>query len=347
MSELPNYVLIEDNNVEIEMLSSYSGLLGKNYLFTEHLSYSDIGNGLIFTTGGYSFSLIWSKNSIFLFDLHSRDINGCFTDQGSSVALSFKTLIDVDQYIKTEYLKHLSNFHETQYELQYVRVTSSSVSEILDTIKKHRNRIQCDNRICEKRAEMFGTPEHDQINHRKREKYAQIVGTLEHDQINHCKREKYAQIVGTLEHDQIKHCKRQKRAEILGTPEHEEIKSKMSTRYYNYITSKTSAQRISKFTELITEGPYYICVVCNRCHYHRSVLLFNHEKYVINIDNFYHEVTSFDCKIYICRTCHKKMKKSEIPAQAVWNKLDIFLLPADLANLNRLERVIISRRILF
>ena len=28
------------------------------------------------------------------------------------------------------------------------------------------------------------------------------------------------------------------------------------------------------------------------------------------------------------------MKKSEIPAQAVWNKLYIFLLPAVLANLN-------------
>ena len=41
------------------------------------------------------------------------------------------------------------------------------------------------------------------------------------------------------------------------------------------------------------------------------------------------------------------MKKSEIPSQAVWNKLEIFLLPADLANLNRLERTIISRRILF
>ena len=41
------------------------------------------------------------------------------------------------------------------------------------------------------------------------------------------------------------------------------------------------------------------------------------------------------------------MKKSEIPSQAVWNKLDIFPLPADLANLNRLERTIISRRILF
>ena len=73
---LTNKVSIEDKNVEIKMLSSYSRLLGWNYLFKEHLSYYDIGNWLIFTTGGYSFSLIWFKNSIFLFDSHSRDING-------------------------------------------------------------------------------------------------------------------------------------------------------------------------------------------------------------------------------------------------------------------------------
>jgi len=75
--------------------------------------------------------------------------------------------------------------------------------------------------------------------------------------------------------------------------------------------------------------------------------LFKVEKYAIDIDNFYREVTSSDGKLYICQTCDKKLKKSKIPAQSVWNKLDIFLFPADLDNLNRLERVIISRRILF
>ena len=95
---------------------------------------------------------------------------------------------------------------------------------------------------------------------------------------------------------------------------------------------------------MIKEGPYYICVVCNRCHYLRSVIPFKSEKYVLNID---YEVSSSDGKLYICQTCHKKLKKSEIPAQAVSNKLAIFDFPHDLANMNRLERAIISRRILF
>ena len=43
----------------------------------------------------------------------------------------------------------------------------------------------------------------------------------------------------------------------------------------------------------------------------------------------------------------KKIQKSEIPAQSVWNKLGISMLPDELANLNRLEKAIIYRRILF
>ena len=61
MNELPRNILIENSNIEIEMLSEYFGCLGQSDLFGNHKT-CDIGNGLIFTTGGYSFSLIWSKN---------------------------------------------------------------------------------------------------------------------------------------------------------------------------------------------------------------------------------------------------------------------------------------------
>ena len=315
MNELPNNVAVENNNIKIEMLENYNGLLGCNYLFPEH-SHCDIGNGLIFTRAGYSFSLIWSKKSIFLFDSHSRDINGSFIDEGSCVALSFKKLNDVDQYIKTEYSKQLSNFREAQYELQYVRATTSSsgVLQISNAIKKRRNKIHCN---------IYGT-QHDEIKKRKRKKRATLLGTPEHVEIKRRVCEKYSN--------------------IRGTTKHEQIKMRALARYNQ---QRTSTEMISKFRELVKEGPYYICAVCNRCHYHKSVLLFKVDKYMIDIDNFYHEVTSCDGRLYICHTCHTKLKKSEIPAQAVWNKLEFFLLPDDLANMNRRERAIISRRILF
>ena len=51
--------------------------------------------------------------------------------------------------------------------------------------------------------------------------------------------------------------------------------------------------------------------------------------------------------MYICLTCHGHLKKQSEPPQAVWNKLDIVSLTEILSNLNRREKVSISRRILF
>lgn len=53
------------------------------------------------------------------------------------------------------------------------------------------------------------------------------------------------------------------------------------------------------------------------------------------------------CKKNICITCHKRLRRSVIPARSVCNKLDIHVSPHDLKNLNRLERTVISGRILF
>ena len=89
MNELPNNVQVENNTLKIEMLDHLVGRLGQNSIFSEHASISDIGNGLIFTTAGYCISLIWSKNAIVLFDSHSRDMDGCFTDTGNSILLFF------------------------------------------------------------------------------------------------------------------------------------------------------------------------------------------------------------------------------------------------------------------
>ena len=89
MNELPNNVQVENNTLKIEMLDNFVGLLGYNSVFANHVSLCDIGNGLIFTTAGYCISLIWSKNSIVLFDSHSRDNDGCFTDAGNAVLLFF------------------------------------------------------------------------------------------------------------------------------------------------------------------------------------------------------------------------------------------------------------------
>ena len=61
-----------------------------------------IGNGLIYTT---RFSLIWAKQNVFLFDPHSGSKDGLFIACGSSILHAFKSLSDVENYIKSEYAK--------------------------------------------------------------------------------------------------------------------------------------------------------------------------------------------------------------------------------------------------
>ena len=57
--------MIENSNMETESLDSIFGLLRKNNLFGDHNKINDIGNGVISMTGGYTFSLIWSKKQYF------------------------------------------------------------------------------------------------------------------------------------------------------------------------------------------------------------------------------------------------------------------------------------------
>ena len=87
--------------IKAEMLSNLNRLLGATNLFENHEGMlPGIGNGLIFTT---SFSLIWVKQNVFLFDLHSRSKDGLFIACVSSIFLAFKSLSDVENYIKSEY----------------------------------------------------------------------------------------------------------------------------------------------------------------------------------------------------------------------------------------------------
>ena len=298
------------------MLANINRLLGASNMFEKHKDVlPGIGNGLIFTTHGYCFSLIWAKQKIYLFDPHSRNKDGSFIASGSSTLLAFKSLSNVENYIKTEYVKHIQNFNETQFDLQYVNIVTepTSISTILSSVNKARSKGR--KQIYD--AKFHGSVKHEEIKKQKRDTYATIIGTSQHDQVKKQMRDRYATIIGTPEHDTRKKQKRDRYATIIGTPEHDTLKKQKRDRHLTLKLNSNSEERIFKFTKQIQEGPYYVCAVCNRCHYFRSVLLFKPEKYDIDIDQFYYEVSSVDGLLYICGTCHKKLLKSEIPAQSV------------------------------
>ena len=104
--------------------------------------------------------------------------------------------------------------------------------------------------------------------------------------------------------------------------------------------------KISVFQKRIKEGPYYICSVCNRLLYRKTVINLNKQIYNTQ-QNLFTDIKSFDDKHYICKTCHSKVLKGQVPCQAVCNKLCVDDLPPELSLLEKLEQILIAQRIVF
>ena len=102
---------------------------------------------------------------------------------------------------------------------------------------------------------------------------------------------------------------------------------------------------IEKFKKQIKSGPFYICCVCNRTLYKKSVVILQKNKY--SRQDCFMLQRSFDGKNYICRTCHAKLLKDQQPCQAVVNNLFVDETPTELAALEKLEQILVAQRIVF
>ena len=136
----------------------------------------------------------------------------------------------------------------------------------------------------------------------------------------------------------------------------ESLRLKAKSYQQKYIAKKTkkndspTPKTVKLFKSHISKGPYYICVICNRCLYRQSVKPFVESKYYVAIEIFNnvldYRVQSFDNIEYICKTCDSKLIKGKLPCQAVINNLEIYDLPDRFLDIRRLEKVIIAKRLL-
>ena len=95
----------------------------------------------------------------------------------------------------------------------------------------------------------------------------------------------------------------------------------------NRFNRKQNSNKTESFLKQIWEGPYYICTICHRCFYIRSVRKFDQSCYKDFNENLLFAEPSFDNCFYICNTCHQKVKSNKTPCQAVLNKLSIEPIP--------------------
>ena len=115
------------------MLCNETGLLDEKnrhkFLYSTLLNESENGDGLLFRAEGYTFSILWSKRNYFLFDPHSRDDHGAFSDNGSSVLLKCSAVRQLQNYVYDIYfpLRHSKSLY---YQLQYVHIVKQGDDSI-------------------------------------------------------------------------------------------------------------------------------------------------------------------------------------------------------------------------
>ena len=79
---------------------------------------------------------------------------------------------------------------------------------------------------------------------------------------------------------------------------------------------------ISRFKTKIKDGPFFVCSVCHRLLYKKSVFVLQRDIYDNSgMANLFTDIKSFDKKQYICKTCHSKVSKGKTPCQAVCNDM--------------------------
>ena len=283
IEDLPGFVTAYDKSIKVNYNFNTHGILSSNK--ADRLTFeSNILDNLQGNTG----FLLWlseicvsiilnlsgprSKKKYLLFDSHSRDSCGRFSDNGKSVLLKFDNHINLVKYLYTTYVDSLGN-NRIPYQIQFIKC-----------------------KVVDDRESII----------RRGKKKAFFC----------CYASKWLKEI-------------KKSAHIA--PLFEEKDSFANTNQAPDFVS------IAKFLAKITEGPYFICVVCNRMLYRQSVLLVHKANYTRQ--DLVTTVKSFDSKQYACFTCHRKVKQGKIPCQAVRNKLELDEIPPELADLGKLEAI--------
>ena len=138
--------------------------------------------------------------------------------------------------------------------------------------------------------------------------------------------------------------KQAEKYETMDIAKKEELLQKQKQKYCGN-ESKGVNSCINTFKKKNKEGPYYICCVCNRMLFKKSVLQLISNRYPSQY--LFKVQISFDGKIYICNTCHSKAIQGKVPCRATVNNLCVDDVPTELESLKKLEQIIIAQQIVF
>ena len=86
----------------------------------------------MFTCRGWDVSLIWGRNGAFLFDSHSRNIEGFPDPIGRAVLLEFTLVRSLNNCIKNFYQVNVPNSSLLQYDTDYIKadISAENISNV-------------------------------------------------------------------------------------------------------------------------------------------------------------------------------------------------------------------------
>ncbi|XP_055028464.2 uncharacterized protein [Misgurnus anguillicaudatus] len=131
------------------------------------------------------------------------------------------------------------------------------------------------------------------------------------------------------------------------------------------VVSKVMQSAIDAFRCNIQQGPTHVCTVCHRAMFPNQVRVCNRRSYIKNphivascLTGQYVHICDSSCrdscvvpeqrrKEWICYTCDSHLKRGSMSSIAVANKLELAHIPAELMELNVLERQLIAKIVPF
>ena len=125
------------------MLDHESHLIqNKNKFFDNfrHLNQRNTDDGIIFTCGGFSVTLMWNKTSLFSFSIRRCNDQGFHNFNRKATLLEFRSMTSRKKFLKTFFIENVGVSVETQFNLQYISINLSQENkhQIMDSLGRKR-----------------------------------------------------------------------------------------------------------------------------------------------------------------------------------------------------------------
>ena len=258
VDQLPAFVRMYNHNIPVQYLrvgTQLATLINGDSFLRDSLATGG-NNGItlcLLFMEGFTTAIILLRNYYYLFDLQSRDERGLNVVDETSVLMRFRDLYELEKHLQVAYLEYRDR-QQASFQLQFVEVNVGSIekvdiySQYLRTVKLAHDR--------EYSAD---------INRKQKEYYTSLKGSPQHIKMNMLKRQQSKRTY----------------AQMKVSPKYTATINKRKDVKRRRLYESSFYRKVSNFKVPIKNGPFFICVICNRCLYRTSVICFNIEKYSV------------------------------------------------------------------